>query len=165
MRRSMVLLVAAAIVTTMVCARHDRAGHPPGSAGERQIITTDAAPAAIGPYSQAVRVGETIYLSGQIGIDPATGEMVAGGVVPETHQVLANARAVLEAAGFTPADVVQSIVFLADMGDYGTVNEIYSEFFPGEAPARAAVQVARLPKDARVEIMMTAVRAAEQEAP
>jgi 2-iminobutanoate/2-iminopropanoate deaminase len=161
----MVLLTTAAIVTTMVCARHERTVHPPGSISEREIINTDAAPAVIGPYSQAVEVGDTLYLSGQIGLDPATGEMVAGGVVPEIHQVLANARAVLEAAGFTPADVVQSIVFLADMDDYGAVNEIYSEFFRGEAPARAAVQVARLPKDARVEIMMTAVRAAEQEAP
>jgi 2-iminobutanoate/2-iminopropanoate deaminase len=157
----MVLLTTAAIVTTMVCARHERTVHPPGSMSEREIITTDVAPAAIGPYSQAVRVGEALYLSGQIGLDPVTGEMVAGGVVPETHQVLANARAVLEAAGFTPADVVQSIVFLADMDDYGAVNEVYSGFFPEEAPARAAVQVARLPKDARVEIMMTAVKAAE----
>jgi len=123
------------------------------------VISTEAAPAAIGPYSQAVRAGETVYLSGQIGIDPNTGEIVGGGVVPETRQVLANARAVLEAAGLKLSDVVQCIVFLADMDDYGAVNEVYSEFFPARAPARAAVQVARLPRGARVEIMMTAVEA------
>jgi 2-iminobutanoate/2-iminopropanoate deaminase len=155
----MVLLTAAAIVATMVCARHERKGQQPGSTHEREIVASEAAPAAIGPYSQAVRVGGTLYLSGQIGLDPATGEMVAGGVVPETRQVLMNARAVLESAGYGPSDVVQSIVFLADMDDYGAVNEIYSEFFPEDAPARAAVQVARLPRDARVEIMMTAVKA------
>ena len=124
----------------------------------RRIISTAEAPAAIGPYSQAVRVGGHLYLSGQIGIDPETGEMVAGGIEPETRQALANASAVLTAAGFSAADVVQSIVYLADMNDYGTVNEIYGRFFPDAPPARAAVEVARLPKDARVEIMMTAVK-------
>ena len=124
----------------------------------RQIITTEQAPAAIGPYSQALLVGSHLYLSGQIGIDPDNGEMVPGGTAPETRQVLDNASAVLAAAGFTPADVVQSIVFLADLNDYATVNQIYGEFFPDAPPARAAVEVARLPKDARVEIMMTAMK-------
>jgi 2-iminobutanoate/2-iminopropanoate deaminase len=161
MRGFMSLLVVAAIVTPMACAPGGHADDQTGTASDREIIATSVAPAAIGPYSQAVRVGGTLYLSGQIGIDPATGEMVAGGVVPETRQVLVNARAVLAAAGYAPSDVVQAIVFLADMDDYGLVNEIYAEFFPEEAPARAAVQVARLPKDARVEIMMTAVKTAD----
>ena len=124
----------------------------------RQIIATEQAPAAIGPYSQAVAVGRHLYLSGQIGIDPETGAMVAGGVEAETRQVLVNAGAVLAAAGLTPADVVQSIVFLADMDDYAAVNRIYGEFFPDPPPARAAVEVARLPKDAKVEIIMTAMK-------
>lgn len=161
MKPPTLLLIAAALVAAPGCTPHVPPEHDSVPSPTRAVVTTDGAPAAIGPYSQAVRVGETLYLSGQIGLDPATGEMVAGGVVPETRQVLANARAVLEAAGFAPADVVQSIVFLADMDDYGAVNAVYSEFFPAEAPARAAVQVARLPRDARVEIMMTAVKAVE----
>jgi len=128
---------------------------PPTS---RQIVATEGAPAAIGPYSQAVLVGDQLFLSGQIGLDPATGEMVAGGVEPETRQVLANAHAVLREAGFTTADVVQCTVFLADLDDYAAVNRIYGEVFADAPPARAAVEVARLPRDARVEIMMTAVR-------
>jgi 2-iminobutanoate/2-iminopropanoate deaminase len=124
----------------------------------RQIVATEAAPAAIGPYSQAVLVGNQLFLSGQIGLDPATGEMVAGGVEAETRQVLANAAAVLAAAGFTTADVVQCTVYLADLDDYAAVNRIYGEVFADAPPARAAVQVARLPRDARVEIMMTAAR-------
>ena len=129
-------------------------------AQRRQTIMAEQAPAAIGPYSQAVQVGRHLYLSGQIGIDPETGDMVTGGVEAETRQVLANAGAVLAAAGFTPADVVQSMVFLADMNDYATVNRIYGEFFTDAPPARAAVEVARLPLDARVEIMMTAIKPA-----
>lgn len=124
----------------------------------RTIVATDAAPAAIGPYSQAVLVGDQLFLSGQIGLDPATGGIVPGGIEPETRQVLANAAAVLAAAGFTTGDVVQCTVFLADMDDYAAVNRIYGEVFSEAPPARAAVQVARLPRDARVEIMMTAVR-------
>jgi 2-iminobutanoate/2-iminopropanoate deaminase len=125
---------------------------------EREIIATDAAPAAIGPYSQAVRVGDTLYCAGQIAIDPGTGKMVEGGLEPETRQVLANIRAVLDAAGFSPTDVVQAQVFLADLDDYATMNSIYAGVFGASPPARAAMQVARLPKDARIEIMVTAVK-------
>lgn len=125
---------------------------------DREVISTDRAPAAIGPYSQAIRVGDTLYVSGQIAIDPATGEMVRDGIEAETRQVLTNIRNILEAAGFKGSDVVQSKVFLADLDDYAAMNAIYAETFGESPPARAAVQVARLPLDARVEIMVVAVK-------
>ena len=117
------------------------------------IATTDA-PAAIGPYSQAVRSGDLLFTSGQVGFDPASGVLVSGGVEAEARQVLANLAAVLAAAGLEMADVVKTTVFLADMNDFGAVNAIYAEAFAGASvmPARSTVQVARLPRDARVEI-------------
>lgn len=124
---------------------------------DREIIQTDRAPAAIGPYSQAVRVGNTLYVAGQIGIDPSTGNLVEG-IEQQTHQVLKNIQAILEAAGFSINDVVQSQVFLADLSHYPAMNEIYASYFKEKPPARAAVQVARLPRDALVEIMVTAVK-------
>lgn len=124
----------------------------------RQVIATEAAPAAIGPYSQAVRAGNLLFLSGQVGIDPRTGQIVEGGVEAETRQVMENLQAVLQAAQMTFANVVQAQVFLADLEDYGRVNAIYGSFFESAPPARAAVQVARLPRDARVEIMMIAAK-------
>lgn len=127
---------------------------PPG----RRVIATERAPAAIGPYSQAVQVGGTLYLAGQIGIDPATGQLVPGGVEAEAAQVMKNLQAVLEAAGFTFADVVQTQIFLADLADFNVVNALYGRYFPASPPARATVQAARLPRDARIEIMMTAAR-------
>ena len=126
----------------------------------KTIIATDAAPAAIGPYSQAVQVGDTLYLSGQIAIDPATGKLVEGGIEAEARQVLKNIQAVLEAAGMGFADVVQTQVFLKDLDHYSLVNKIYAEYFKKDFPARAAVQVARLPKDVAIEIMAVAVRGA-----
>ena len=125
---------------------------------DRQIIATDDAPAAIGPYSQAVRVGNTLYLAGQIGLDPATGQLAEGGIEAETHQALRNIHAILEAAGFTMADVVQVQAYLADLNDYGAFNAVYATYFGDAPPARAVVQVARIPRDAGVEIMATAVR-------
>ena len=125
---------------------------------KRQVISTEKAPSAIGPYSQAIQVGKKIFLSGQIALDPATGKMVEGGVEAETHQVLKNIQAVLHEAGFAMEDVVQSQVFLADLNDYAAMNAIYATYFKEAPPARAAVQVARLPLDARVEIMVTAIR-------
>lgn len=125
---------------------------------DRELIATEEAPAAIGPYSQAIRVGDTVYLSGQIAIDPATGKMVEGGIEAETRQVMKNIQAVLHAAGCDFEDVVQSKVFLANLDDYRAMNGVYGEYFKKMPPARAAVQVARLPLDARVEIMVTAVR-------
>ena len=125
---------------------------------DREVISTDKAPAAIGPYSQAVKVGKTLYLSGQIGIDPATGQMVEGGIEAQTRQVMENLGAVLEAAGFSFANVVQAQVFLADLNDYGTMNTVYGSYLSEKPPARAAVQVARIPRDALVEIMMVALK-------
>ena len=124
---------------------------------DRETILTDKAPAAIGPYSQAIRVGNRLYLSGQIGTDPATGQIVDGGIEAQTHQTLKNLGAVLESAGFSFDDVVQAQVFLADLNDYTTMNAVYKTYFDESFPARAAVQVARIPRDARVEIMMVAV--------
>ena len=126
---------------------------------EKKIIATADAPKAIGPYSQAVQVGNMIFLSGQIAIDVATGKMVEDeDITKQTTVVLQNIEAVLKAAGFSLSDVVQSQVFLADLNDYAAMNAVYSQFFTENFPARAAVQVARLPLDARVEIMVTAVR-------
>ena len=117
-------------------------------------VHTDAAPAAIGPYSQAVAVpaGALLFCSGQIGLDPDTGEMVEGGVEAEARRALESLKAVLQAGGASLESVVKTTVFLADMADFARVNAIYAEFFSGVAPARAAVQAAALPKGARFEI-------------
>ena len=118
----------------------------------REIISTDKAPGAIGPYSQAIKAGEFIFCAGQIPTDPATGEFVSQDVAEQTKQVLTNLSAVLDAAGSSLGKVVKTTVFLADMGDFAAVNEVYSQFFNENKPARATVQAARLPRDARVEI-------------
>ena len=119
---------------------------------DRHIIHTDNAPKAIGPYSQAIRVGDTIYTSGQIGIVPESGAFVGADVAAQTRQALANLKAVLAAAGAQLSDVVKTTVFLADMADYAVVNAIYAEHFTDPCPARSAVQAAALPKGARMEI-------------
>ena len=124
----------------------------------RTRIESDGAPAAIGPYSQAILVGDLLFCAGQIGLDPETGQMVDGGIEAETRRVMDNLSAVLEEAGYSMADVVQSQVFMADLEEYGVMNEIYASYFADSPPARAAVQVARLPRDARIEIMMTAAK-------
>jgi 2-iminobutanoate/2-iminopropanoate deaminase len=129
----------------------------------KDIITTDHAPRAIGPYSQAVRAGDLVFASGQIPIDPATGEFIAGGVAEQTEQVLRNLTAVMEAAGVGMHQVVKTTVFLADMDDFVAMNEIYARFFSEAPPARATVQAARLPRDARVEIEAIAVVSRERE--
>ena len=123
----------------------------------KDIIATDRAPRAIGPYSQAVRAGNLIFASGQIPIDPSTGEFVAGGIAEQTEQVLRNLTAVFEAAGIGLAQIVKTTVFLADMEDFVAMNEVYGRFFAQQPPARATVQAARLPRDARVEIEAIAV--------
>lgn len=130
----------------------------PASSPIKEVIVTEMAPAAIGPYSQAIKVGDMLWLAGQIGLEPATGAMVEGGLEPETRQSMANMQAVLKAAGMDFKDVVQTQVFLADMNDFQAFNAIYAEYFPLTPPARAVVEAARLPRDARVEIMMVAVR-------
>lgn len=121
-------------------------------------IHTDNAPAAIGPYSQAVQAGGTVYVSGQIPIDPAVGELVPGGIAEQTRQSLRNIRSILEAAGYSMKDVVKTTVLLADIADFAGMNEVYAEFFEEPYPARAAFQAAAIPKGAKVEIECIAVR-------
>jgi 2-iminobutanoate/2-iminopropanoate deaminase len=122
----------------------------------RRAVSSESAPAAIGPYSQAIRAGSLLFLSGQIPLDPVTGAMVDGDVTAQTQQVFANLKAVLEAGGATFDNVVKTTVYLADMNDFSTVNAIYGTYFSSPAPARATVQAARLPKDCRVEIDLIA---------
>lgn len=123
----------------------------------KETISTNSAPSAIGPYSQAIKAGNMIFVSGQIPIDPETGNFVSNDVKEQTVQVLKNLSAVLEAAGATLNDVVKTTVFLEDMNDFGVMNEIYGEYFVTNKPARATVQAARLPRDAKVEIDCIAV--------
>lgn len=118
----------------------------------KKIINTQNAPAALGPYSQAIRKGPGLFVSGQLGIDPKTGELVSGDISQQTAQALANLRAVLEAAGASVADVVKTTVFILDMADFQAVNEIYALTFADEPPARSCIAVKSLPKGARVEI-------------
>lgn len=124
---------------------------------ERQIVSTDKAPAAVGPYSQAVRVNNSIFTAGQIAIDPATGELIEGDIAAQTRQVLRNLSAVLEAAGSSLERVVKTTVFLAKLDDFAAMNQVYAEFFPINPPARSTVEVARLPLGALVEIDAVAV--------
>ena len=123
----------------------------------RERIQTDKAPAAIGPYSQAIRAGGFVFVSGQIPIDPATGEFVKGGVAEQTERVLKNLAAVLEAAGSSLNQIVKTTVFLADMKEFAQMNEVYATFFAGAPPARATVAAAGLPREARVEIEAVAL--------
>jgi 2-iminobutanoate/2-iminopropanoate deaminase len=123
----------------------------------RQGVATDEAPTAIGPYSQAVKAGNLLFCSGQIPLDPATGQMVAGDIGAQTRRVLTNLSAVLAAGGGSLADVVKTTVYLADMEDFAAMNAAYGEFFGSPAPARSTVEAARLPRDARVEIDVIAV--------
>jgi len=125
----------------------------------REVVRTEKAPKAIGPYSQAIKVdcGKMIFCSGQIPLDPQTGAMIEGDVAAQTRRVMENLRAVLEAAGAGFEHVVRCNIFLADMNDFAVVNEVYGQYFPKDPPSRATVQVARLPRDARVEIDCIAV--------
>ncbi len=118
----------------------------------KKAIKTDNAPAAIGPYSQAIQAGSLLFVSGQIPIDPATGLVVDGGIVEQTRQVLKNLVAVLQAGGCTTNDVLKTTIYLKDMGEFQLVNGIYAELFNSPFPARATVEVARLPKDVMIEI-------------
>jgi 2-iminobutanoate/2-iminopropanoate deaminase len=118
----------------------------------RQAVSTSSAPEAIGPYSQAIRAGSLLFVSGQVPIDPATGQIIAGDIEAQTHRVFQNIRAILAAAGGSFDQVVRTTVFLADMNDFAAMNSVYGTYFASPAPARATVQVSRLPKDARIEI-------------
>jgi 2-iminobutanoate/2-iminopropanoate deaminase len=122
----------------------------------KQAVSTPDAPRAIGPYSQAVRAGELLFLSGQVPIDPATGNIIDGDIAAQTRRVFDNLGAVLAAGGLSFADVVRATVYLADMNDFAAMNAVYGQYLTEPYPARVTVQVARLPKDARVEIDMIA---------
>ena len=125
----------------------------------KKVSATTNAPAAIGPYSQAIQVGNMLFASGQLGIDPATGNFVEGAVKEQTAQAFKNVKAILTEAGLDISDVVKTTVFLADMGDFGAMNEVYASQFEGAFPARSAVAVKTLPKNGLVEIEVIAVKA------
>ena len=122
----------------------------------KEVISTKQAPAAIGPYSQAIRVGNLVYTSGQIPIDPATGVFVEGGIIEQTRQSLTNVKAILERVGLSMSNVIKTTVFMADMNDFADMNAVYAEFFTEPFPARSAVAVKSLPKGALVEIEVVA---------
>lgn len=124
----------------------------------KKVIVTNNAPAAIGPYSQAVQVGNMLFMSGQLGIDPVTGNFAEGGVKEQTIQSFKNIQAILAEGGFTIEDVVKTTVFLSDMNDFAAMNEIYASQFTGSFPARSAVAVKTLPKNGLVEIEVTAIK-------
>ncbi len=124
---------------------------------EKQVVNTDQAPAAIGPYSQAVKVGEMVFVSGQIPIDPATGDIVQGDIKAQTRQALTNLNAVLAAAGSSLEKTVKTTVYITNMDEFSQVNEVYSEFFKDQPPARACVEVSRLPIGVAVEIDAIAI--------
>ncbi len=118
----------------------------------REAVSTPSAPQAIGPYSQGIRAGGLLFVSGQIPLDPATGALVDGDIAAQTHRVFANLKAILEAGGSSLDHVVRSTVYLADMDDFTAMNAVYGTYFSAPAPARATIQAVRLPKDARIEI-------------
>lgn len=123
----------------------------------KEVIRTTNAPAAIGPYSQAIRANGMLFCAGQVPLDPATGQMIEGGITEQTRRVLENVRGVLEAGGSSFDKVVKSTVFLTTMDDFAAMNEVYAEYFTGDAPARSTVAVAQLPRGARVEIEVLAL--------
>lgn len=125
---------------------------------DRTIVATEQAPAAIGPYSQAITAAGLVFCSGQIPLDPANGTVVEGGIEAQARRVLDNLAAVLQAAGSSLQQIVKTTIFLADMGDFASVNTIYAEYFGSDPPARSTVQVARLPRDVRVEIEAIALQ-------
>ncbi len=123
----------------------------------KEVITTDHGPKAIGPYSQAIRANGFVFISGQIPLDPKTQQLVEGDVARQTERVMENLKGIVEAAGSSLDKAVKTTVFLADMGEFAAMNEVYGRYFPKNAPARATAQVARLPRDVRVEIDLTAL--------
>jgi len=123
---------------------------------QKQILNTENAPAAIGPYNQAIQAGKTLYVSGQIPLIPGSMELVSSGVAEETHQVLKNVSAILENAGYSFNDVVKASIFISDMGDFATINEVYAQYFTENQPARECVAVKTLPKNVNVEISVIA---------
>jgi 2-iminobutanoate/2-iminopropanoate deaminase len=136
---------------------HHKRNSCSGEKMERQVVSTEKAPQAIGPYSQGIRVDNFVFCAGQVGLDPTTGKLVEGGIEAETRRVLQNLSAVLEATGSSLSRVVKTTVFLTNLDDFKAMNAVYAEFFPSAPPARATVQVARLPAGACVEIEALAV--------
>jgi len=126
---------------------------------QRSVVSTEHAPGAIGPYSQAIIAGDLVFCSGQLPMDPSTGQLIEGSIEEQTRRVLDNLSGLLEAAGSSLKHVVKTTIFLADMNDFAAVNGAYGEYFDNEPPARSTVQAARLPRDARVEIEAIAIRA------
>jgi len=124
---------------------------------KRTVVTTDRAPAAVGPYSQAIRIGELVFSAGQIPLDPSTGAMVGTTIAEQTRQVLRNLTAVLEAAGSSLEQIIKMTVFMTDLGEFAAMNEVYAEHFPSTPPARSAVQVAALPLGAQIEMECVAL--------
>lgn len=122
----------------------------------KQIISTDKAPSAIGPYSQAVWAGDFLFASGQVPVDPATGDLISQDVQEQAHQALKNVRSILETAGLTMDNVVKATVFIKNMDDFGKINEVYAQYFSTPFPARSCVEVARLPRDVQVEVEVVA---------
>ena len=155
MTKPLLLLLAPILLTA--CVSVSTTEKPPASPA-RRVISTPNAPAAIAAYSQGIQVGDTLWVAGQIGLDPATREIVPGGIREETRRALENCKAILEAAGFSLKDVAQVQVLLADINDYQAMNEVYVTYFPEDPPARAAYAVAAIPREARVEVIMTAAR-------
>jgi 2-iminobutanoate/2-iminopropanoate deaminase len=142
-----------------ICIAQARSRRIPAMSVQKSEISTPNAPAAIGPYSQAIQIEDLVFTSGQVGLDPETGQLVAGGIAEQTTQVIENLKAVLSAAECPLANVVKTTVFLKDMNDFAAMNEIYGRYFAPEgttAPARSTVEVSRLPKDALVEIELIA---------
>lgn len=150
MRTCWIVILALALVVGCGLQRSAPAG--------RQVIATAKAPAAIGPYSQGIKVGSMLFTSGQIPIDPATGQLVTGTIEEQTRRVLDNLGAVLKEAGMDFGDVVSATVYMDDIANYPRINAVYAEYFPKDPPARCAMQVARLPKGAAVEIALVAVK-------
>ena len=124
----------------------------------RKVINTQSAPAPIGPYNQAIQAGDTLYVSGQIPLDPATGELISSSIEDETKMVMRNLAAILNAADYTFAHIVKCSIFIKDMNDFSKINAVYGEYFESDPPARETVEVSRLPKDVNVEISCIAVR-------
>ncbi|MAL19232.1 MAG: reactive intermediate/imine deaminase [Balneola sp.] len=146
-------LLAAGLITSCVKFESET-----NSSQQKKIINTESAPAAVGIYSQAVQTGNTIYLSGQIGLIPETRELAGDDLESQSHQTLKNIQSVLQAADFTLSDVVKAQVYLSDLNDYSAFNDVYVQYFSENPPARAVVEVSRIPLDAKVEIMVTAVK-------
>ena len=151
----MCLVVVAAAAVFSSCNSSDAAG-----GNIKHVILTQDAPSPIGPYSQAIQFGESLYLSGQIGLDPVTGSLVDGGVVAEANQALKNLGAILAAAGMDYEDAVMATIFLVNMNDYSAVNDLYATYFTAEPPARQVIAVSSLPRNAMVEISLVVMKGA-----